>query len=297
MNHMDDIVTGIPDTEKQTILMVDDLPENLEVLMRALKPHFQVRAVRSGKQALRVSQIPPVPDLILLDIMMPGPEDIQNLLSKLLDKETELDIPFILEDIPNLIRDSCEGIDRITKIVQDLKIFSHPGQDSMQLVDINRNLDSTLNIVWNEIKYKATVIKEYGQLPHVNCYPQQINQVFMNLLVNAAQAIVNQGEIRITTRENNGCVEIAITDTGQGIPSDKIEKIFDPFFTTKPIGKGTGLGLNLSYSIIKKHNGAIDVHSELGKGTTFIIRIPVHGLDIPDESDLSDDRVCDDDSL
>ncbi|MBW1741634.1 MAG: histidine kinase, partial [Deltaproteobacteria bacterium] len=123
----------------------------------------------------------------------------------------------------------------------------------------------TLNVVWNELKYKAKVVKEYGDLPQVKCYPQQLNQVFMNLLVNAAQAIEKEGEIRIVTRPVNGYAEIKISDTGMGIPEENLSMIF----------KGTGLGLNVAYNIIKKHNGTIDVESTVGKGTTFTIRIPV----------------------
>ncbi len=122
-------------------------------------------------------------------------------------------------------------------------------------------------------------------LPQVKCYPQQLNQVFMNILVNAAQAIEKQGEIRIGTRETNGFVEIVIGDTGQGIPEANLSRIFDPFFTSKEIGKGTGLGLNVAYNIIKKHQGSIDVRSQVGIGTTFTIRIPVNG---PESSPAKD---------
>jgi two-component system, NtrC family, sensor kinase len=143
---------------------------------------------------------------------------------------------------------------------------------------MNLNLDTTLNIVWNELKYKATVHKAYAaDLPRIKCYPQQLNQVFMNILVNAAQAIEKQGEIRIVTRESGGFVEIIISDTGQGIPEANLSRIFDPFFTSKEVGKGTGLGLNVAYNIIKKHQGNIDVQSEVGKGTTFSVRITVNG--------------------
>ena len=189
--------------------------------------------------------------------------------------ESGVDIDFILDDTPNLIKECQEGTERIKKIVLDLKDFAHPGEQKLEYADINKNLDSTLNVVWNELKYKATVTREYGDLPEVQCYPQQLNQVFVNLLVNAAQAIEKKGEIRIMTRVLDGQVEIRISDTGLGIPKENLPKIFDPFFTTKDVGKGTGLGLNVAYNIIKKHNGAMDVETEVGTGTTFIIRIPV----------------------
>ena len=189
--------------------------------------------------------------------------------------ETEIDVDFILDDIKDLIKDCKEGTERIKKIVLDLKDFAHPGEDKIQTTDINKGIESTLNVVWNELKYKAAVAKDYGDLPRVQCYPQQLNQVFMNILVNAAQAIKKRGEIRVSTRSDNGYVEIKISDTGSGIPKENLPKIFDPFFTTKKVGKGTGLGLNVAYNIIKKHKGTIDVESELGKGTAFTIRIPV----------------------
>jgi len=203
---------------------------------------------------------------------------IEALAAQLRKKASDLDVDFILEDIPSLIEESREGLDRIKKIVMDLKDFSHPGEDVLKISDLNLNLDSTLNIVWNELKYKATIHKEYSaDLPQIRCYPQQLNQVFMNILVNAAQAIEKQGEIRIVTRETTGYAEIVISDTGQGIPKENLSKIFDPFFTSKEVGKGTGLGLNVAYNIIKKHQGTIDVQSEVGKGTTFTVRIPVNG--------------------
>jgi signal transduction histidine kinase len=174
----------------------------------------------------------------------------------------------------DLIQDCREGTERIKKIVIDLKDFAHPGEDKLQVADINNGMESTLNVVSNELKYKATVTTDFGVLPEVKCYPQQLNQVFMNILVNAAQAIEEQGEINIKTTHVNGYVEIAISDTGSGISEENLNKIFDPFFTTKDVGKGTGLGMNIAYNIIKKHNGTIDVESKVGEGTTFTIRIP-----------------------
>ena len=204
-----------------------------------------------------------------------GRAGILERLKGLKDAERDMDLDFILNDIAQLREESTEGAERIKKIVMDLKDFVHPGEDQLQTADINKNLDSTLNIVRNELKYKATVTKEYGDLPQLRCYPQQLNQVFMNLLVNAAHAIEKQGNIKISTRAVNEYVEIAVSDTGTGIPTENVKRVFDPFFTTKEIGSGTGLGLNVSYNIIKKHKGAINVESEVGKGTTFTIRIPV----------------------
>ena len=201
---------------------------------------------------------------------------IEKQLEQIASLEDEADIDFILEDIMDLISDCKEGTSRIKKIILDLKDFAHPGEDKIQFADINDGIGTTLNVVWNELKYKATVNKELGKLPMVECYPQQLNQVFMNLFVNAAQAIEKQGEISITTMADNGFVEIKIEDTGSGIDKKNLDRIFDPFFTTKDVGKGTGLGLNVAYNIIKKHNGTIDVKSQIGKGTVFKIRMPVN---------------------
>ncbi|MCW3701598.1 ATP-binding protein, partial [Burkholderia cenocepacia] len=129
--------------------------------------------------------------------------------------------------------------------------------------------------VHNELKYKADIVRDYGDVPHVECLPSQLNQVFMNLLVNAAQAIPERGVITIRTSSDGEQVSIAISDTGAGMTPDVVRRIFDPFFTTKPVGQGTGLGLSVSHGSVERHRGAIDVTSEPGRGTTFRIRLPV----------------------
>lgn len=193
-------------------------------------------------------------------------EDIQKV-------KDEIDLDFIIDDYENVIAESIDGTTRVAKIVSDLKDFSHVDKAELEHADINKGIESTINIVWNELKYKANVVKKLGDIPLIQCYPQRLNQVFMNILVNAAQAIEQKGEIRISTEADNGYVEIRISDTGSGMPPNILSKIFDPFFTTKDVGKGTGLGLNMAYNIIQKHQGTIDVESEVGKGTTFIIRL------------------------
>ena len=203
------------------------------------------------------------------------PETTRAKLQKL---KKEIDVDFLKEDLPTLMGESKEGITRVKKIVQDLKDFSHVDSTSeWQFVDLHKGIDSTLNIVNNEIKYKADVIKEYGDIPEVECMPSQINQVVMNLAVNAAHAMGEaRGQITVRTgRDGNERVWIEVADNGSGIPEEIRQKIFDPFFTTKPIGKGTGLGLSLSYGIIQNHHGSIEVDSEVGKGTTFRITLPV----------------------
>jgi PAS domain S-box-containing protein len=196
-------------------------------------------------------------------------------LSDIVEAEEKMDIEYLRNDIPELIRESREGMDRITKIVKDLKDFAHPEEEEKNFADINACIESTLNIVWNEIKYKAKLQKHYGDIPPLLCYSRQLNQVFMNLLVNAAQSITEQGTIDIRTEISDGQVRIVLTDTGCGIPPENLSKIFEPFFTTKPIGKGTGLGLHLVYGIVNKHGGDISVESKVGEGTTFTIEIPL----------------------
>jgi len=202
-----------------------------------------------------------------------------------------LDLPYLREDIPQLMEESREGITRVRKIVQDLKDFSRlDSSPDWQYANLHQGLDSTLNIVHNEIKYRAEVVKEYAQLPDVECLPSQLNQVFMNLMVNAAHAIEGpRGTITLRTGVSASANEvwIEVADTGKGIPDDIRGRIFDPFFTTKPVGQGTGLGLSLAYGIIQKHHGRIEVESLVGKGTTFRITLPVKHVEHPDGSATS----------
>ena len=196
--------------------------------------------------------------------------------AKLKAAKDKLDFAFLRKDLRALMDESKDGITRVKQIVQNLKDFSHVDtSEEWHYTNLHSGLDSTLNIVNNEIKYKANVIKEYGELPEVECLSSQLNQVFMNLLVNAAHAIEQRGTITIRTGQQGDEVWVDIADTGKGIAPEHIKKIFDPFFTTKPVGKGTGLGLSLSYSIIQKHHGRIEVQSEIGKGTTFRVWLPI----------------------
>ncbi|OAH99993.1 histidine kinase [Methylomonas methanica] len=186
----------------------------------------------------------------------------------------EIDIGYLRGDIGNLLAESLDGLQRVRRIVKDLKDFSHVGELEQQSANLESGLDSTLNVVWNEIKYKADVVKEYGGIPEVNCIASQLNQVFMNLLINAVQAIEDHGRITLRTGHDEKNVWVEVEDTGKGIRPEQLGKIFDPFFTTKSVGMGTGLGLSLSYGIVKKHNGRIEVKSELGKGTCFRVLLP-----------------------
>jgi PAS domain S-box-containing protein len=196
------------------------------------------------------------------------------------------DFAFLKDDIFSLLAESKDGLGRVRKIVQDLKNFSRVGEQAWQEADLHQGIDSTLNIVWNELKYKAKVIKEYGDIPHVFCLISQLNQVFMNLLVNAGHAIENQGTITIRTfRHGDDEVCVEVSDTGKGIAPEHINRIFEPFFTTKPVGKGTGLGLSLSYGIIKRHGGRIEVESIEGQGTTFRLVLPINPRQTTEKQD------------
>jgi signal transduction histidine kinase len=192
-----------------------------------------------------------------------------------LRERVELD--FLREDIPLLIKESKDGIGRVGQIVKDLKDFSRvDANQQWQWANLQQGIESTLNIVANELKYKADVVKEYQDLPDIECLPSQINQVIMNLIVNASQAMgAQRGTITLRTGLEGETVSIEVADTGSGIEPDNLPKIFDPFFTTKPVGQGTGLGLSLSYGIVKKHQGDISVRSEVGVGSTFRVELPV----------------------
>jgi len=187
-------------------------------------------------------------------------------------------LPYILDDVDKLLAESTEGTVRIRDIVQNLKSFARMDEAQAKEASINDGIEATLKIVWNELKYKCIVRKKLGDIPHIRCHPGQLNQVFMNMLVNAAQAIEKRGEVTIETECVDGDVVIRISDTGRGIPPEHLSRIFDPFFTTKGVGKGTGLGLAISHGIVDKHHGTIDVESQVGKGTTFTIRLPVEGV-------------------
>lgn len=192
---------------------------------------------------------------------------------------TRIDLDFLRADIPSLMAESREGIVRVRHIVQDLKDFSRVDTNQEWVwANLHQGIDSTLNIVGNEIKYRATVVKEFGAIPDIECLPLQINQVIMNLVVNAAHAVGEQhGRISVRTGcDSEDSVWIEIADNGSGIPADIVSRIFDPFFTTKPVGKGTGLGLSLSYGIVQRHGGRIEVNTEPGQGTCFRVHLPVH---------------------
>jgi len=200
-----------------------------------------------------------------------GPE-VQK---ELADLRQSLKIDHTIKDIGPLIIETLDGTSRVGKIVQDLNTFSRVDTGERCMADVSECLESAINIVWNELKYKVTMHRDYESIPPIKCYPQQLNQVFINLLINAGHAIEGKGHLTVTTRAHESSVYISIADTGSGIAPEHLSRIFEPFFTTKEVGKGTGLGLSITYDIIKKHQGDIAVDSTVGKGTTFTVRLPL----------------------
>lgn len=202
-----------------------------------------------------------------------NPESVPHLIER-------YDLAYIKEDLPKLIRSCEDGARRTRDIVLGLRNFSRLEEAKLKEIDLHESIDNTLNLLQGEIKNRIQVVKTYGTLPLVTCYASQINQVFMNILSNAVQAIEGNGNIWITTKSIKmageiDAIRISFQDSGSGIPPEAIEKVFDPFFSTKAIGQGTGLGLSISYGIIQNHRGDIQVKSQLGIGTEFIVTIPV----------------------
>ncbi|WP_050507608.1 ATP-binding protein [Pseudomonas syringae] len=196
-------------------------------------------------------------------------------LDELRQLKLSLEYDYIRNDVEALIVESEDGIERVKKIITALKDFSHIEEEEFVQADLLRGLESTLNMVNNELKYKAEVVREFADLPPVECIASQINQIVMNLLINAAHAIVQFGVITLRCGHEGAWVWIEVEDTGRGIDPDILKRVYDPFFTTKPVGQGTGLGLTLSYNILQKHHGRFDVVSKPGQGSRFRFWLPV----------------------
>jgi signal transduction histidine kinase len=190
--------------------------------------------------------------------------------------ETSDPLEEVISEGEELIDDSLEGVDRAAGIVRDVREFSHAGTEVLEMVDVNELLDQTLRVARLQIPKGANIDKRLGDLPLVPCQPQRIKQALMNLILNAAQAIEGNGNIRLITQHIDGEVVIRIEDDGCGIPDEFIDRIFDPFFTTKPVGVGTGLGLAITFGIIERHGGEIVVLSKPDQGTSIRVHLPVH---------------------
>ena len=232
--------------------------------------------VSSNLHTLRqyIDQLLKLVDAQALACALPGDAPVQAMLAQV-QKSVELD--YLKEDLPQLLDESAEGLARVKKIVQDLKDFSRVDQSDWQQADLNAGLDSTLNVVRNEVKYKCEVVKQLGTLPLVLCLAGQLNQVFMNLIVNASHAIAERGTITLSSGTEGGWAWVQVDDTGCGMTEQVRRRMFEPFFTTKDVGKGTGLGLSLSFSIVQRHGGAIQVRSAVGQGSSFRVWVPVGG--------------------
>ncbi len=208
--------------------------------------------------------------------------DFQSEIIKSFDAEDQVietknhyKVDYIFKDSKELLDESVDGANRVSEIVQNLMSFSGIDKEKVLNLDINECIENTLKIVSNELKGKATIIKNYGDIPPIECNAQELNQVLMSILINASQAIEEKGEITVKTEQISNTIHASISDIGVGIKSENIEKVFEPFYTTREIGKGKGLGLSICYEIIKKYEGQILVESEYGKGTTFTIIIPI----------------------
>jgi signal transduction histidine kinase len=212
------------------------------------------------------------------------------LLDEVARAEEETDVGYLVAEIPQAVAQTLDGVTRVATIVQALKEFAHPDEKEMVPTDLNKGLQSTLSVARNEIKYVADVETEFGDLPLVVCQPGELNQVFLNLLVNAAHAIADvvrdsdtRGVIRVRTAREGDMALVAISDTGSGIPEACRAQIFDPFFTTKEVGRGTGQGLSIAHAVVvDKHGGSLTFDTEVGRGTTFFVRLPIKGMEVKD---------------
>jgi two-component system NtrC family sensor kinase len=226
---------------------------NVGILERALKEYQKMEIMlREGELSELEAQL----------------ENVRGIVSRI----EEMSLP---DRTRKTLAESNLGLQRIQELVTNLRNFSRLDEATLKMVSLSENIDASLMIATNIVKHKAEVIKNYAPNLMVECYPAQLNQVFLNLITNAAQAIEKFGKITITTQLENDKAVIKVADTGVGIPEQNLRKIFEPFFTTKPVGQGTGLGLSIVYKIIEQHNGTIDVKSKVGEGTEFTITLPV----------------------
>jgi signal transduction histidine kinase len=202
-------------------------------------------------------------------------QNLQEAFSEVESIKSEMDFDFLVKEIQKLMEGITEGANRTKEIVKSLGSFSRKGDDNFTLHNIHEGIDSTLILLGNKMKNRITLNKEYGDISKIECQPDRLNQVFMNILSNAIQAIDEQGEIFIKTRSDGANVSIIIRDSGKGMIEEVQQRVFEPFYTTKDMGKGTGLGLSISYSIVEQHNGKIEISSEPSKGTECVITLPV----------------------
>jgi PAS domain S-box-containing protein len=204
-------------------------------------------------------------------------EDLEELLPEVADAGLSPRLRQFLGEAAEIFPGAIAGLDRVKDIVHGLKSFARPPDDAVQVADLNQELEGAIKIVWNELKDKCEVRRELGLIPPLRCRPGQLSQVFTNLIANAAQAISHRGVVVVSSELSGSEVVIRVSDDGEGIPSENLDRLFTPFFTTKPAGKGTGLGLSVSYGIVRNHGGVIEVESTVGRGSTFTVRLPLAG--------------------
>ena len=202
-------------------------------------------------------------------------EPLAGAFAQVHERKRSSDHDFLVAELAPLIRESREGVDRVIKIVQDLKTFSRLGDNDWQWSDLHAGLESTITVAWNQLKYKVELVRDYGVLPQVYCLASQINQVLLNLLVNAAQAIAERGHIWVRSGADASDAWIEVRDDGCGIEPQSLGRIFEPFYTSKPAGQGTGLGLSVAWGIVERHHGKITVDSVPGMGSTFRVMLPI----------------------
>ncbi len=260
-------------TEKMSSLgqMVAGLAHEMNTPLGFVKNNMEMLEVKNKE----TKELIALYEKLRSQIMYGSPNDVAMLLSQI-DNISQKVKNRIWQESDNLFRSSVEGIDRIQDLVLNLKNFSRLDEADFKPTDINENIESTLKIAGHLFKGGIQVIKEFSQVPMVQAFPAQMNQVFLNLITNAVHAVDERtGRITIRTMQQGNSVIIKVIDNGKGIPPENLKKIFDPFFTTKPVGQGTGLGLSIAYKIIEKHNGKIEVQSQVGRGTEFTITLPV----------------------
>ena len=201
----------------------------------------------------------------------------ESILSEAQAIKIEIGYEHILRDLASIVADCSDGARRIRDIVQNLRLFSRLDEAEFKKVDLHEGIESTIRLLSQYYgSGRITIDRQYTDLPPVDCYAGQLNQVWMNLLTNAAQAMAEEGTVRVATRRDNNVAIVSITDSGSGIEPEDLKRIFDPFFTTKRVGEGTGLGLSITYGIIERHGGSIDIESRVGEGTTFHVSIPIN---------------------
>lgn len=215
--------------------------------------------------------------LFLLDgFVAIEPELPESMRKRLVEARQTIELDFLRRDVVAVVDESVDGAVRVQRIVQSLRDFARPEEVAWQATDLHKCLESALDVAASDLNQKAEIVRQYGNLAPVMCIPSQINQVFLNVLLNAAQAISGRGVITIRTVQEGDLIRVAISDTGAGMPPEVANRVFDPFFTTRGVGKGTGLGLTMAYGIVERHGGRIELESEFGHGSTFTVILPLN---------------------